>query len=572
MEDPESDIHIYRPPAIREWLVQKEGSRNLCLQVRWLLEQGSERVKEENRRRIDLLGGKRADEYVRCYESQEGIVVERRDLHAFSIIEKVMKRLLAVRGQLGATFHLRLSDREKGWWDVIVPTLEKMGFIVSAQTKDNPHGFYAQKGSFEEGPAPLQGYRMKSQKPLSIRATSIGQELLSQESAVPDLELKGLNAIPIYNMAIALFDGKRWTQTHLTPSSKIALQGVNTTAIQYGQTAFEGAVGMARFERLLENDELIEANQNANGEVVLFRIDENAKRLQRSCKAIGAPYPPLEQIKATIMEVVERNLAYVPSDGESKLYIRPYVMGTRGGAGANAAKEYIFAVEVFPFNAYMADKNGAIAVEGRLDLHRPQSGSDKEAPNYAPGFNDKVEAKGRKSSAGKDYSDLLYFDRTGNLQEASSCVAFLVKRGEDGRLMLVTPPTRAEEADPVRKKERHVLESITRKSIITIAQKLGISVEIRDISATEIPEAIGAFTAGTAAGITRIATLDIKTSAEDANPIKCQFNDEEANSFIGRLYNLLRKARMGQLTDDRLKGLNDEWTTKIPVTKDQLLS
>jgi branched-chain amino acid aminotransferase len=581
MQEAQNASYIYQPPTSSVDLIAECSAKGKLIHkaftVDEILTQGSFGIVEENKRRLEIMKAKKKHtwrlrrERINCYRAKEGWVVEMRkeedEREQWKQVKEI--RIDPIRDQVNTTVLMRKTDRERKGWNEILAWLEKRGFAVAAQTRPNANGYYAEESIIPDRPDRLPGYRLENRNPIAIRATNLGIQVSSKEPLPPRHKEKGLNAVPVHCMALAQFKDGEWGITHLVPSGDISVQGANTTAIQYGQQAFEGAVAMANFKEMLDSDDAIEVNIN-NGEVVLFRIEENAKRLQKSCAAIGAPVLPLAQIIDSIKETVMANLAYVPRDGEAKLYIRPYVMGTKGGAGANRAKEYIFAVEVFPFGSYLAGKEASISIEGRLDLHRPDTGADKLAVNYSPGFMEKARAKERESSSGENYSDLLFCNRKGTVEEASSCIAFFLQRDDEGNLILITPKTREDEKNLKMAKKRHILDSITRRSIIEIATRIGISVEVRDIHNNEIPNLIGCFTAGTAAGITRVDTIDIKKNESDENPVTCRFNDKAAIKLTGQLYDLLLDARKGQLQDPRLQDLNEEWTTTYSVKRSQL--
>lgn len=479
--------------------------------------------------------------------------------------------------------HLRLTDAMMPHFHDLVAGREKHGNIVAAQTRNNVHGVYVGDGLKPDGT--LTGYGLEGVKPDAIRVTEFNPDypVLSQSPQAPKHQLPGLNYVHAHAMGMAIFQDDKWGPTHIMPSGKVALPLTNTTAAQYAQGGFEGLqgkfvenglsvedAGQAAMETIADDPDTIQVTIK-NGEISLFRLEENAKRLQETAEGLGMPPVSIEQFLQTVLEVVKRNLKYIPmKDGQ--LYIRPYILGTRGGAGANAAKEYIFGVEVFPYGNYLSGKDGSISVEGRLDLHRPETTGDiKSSSNYAAYFMDKAGAKQR------GYNDILCFNKKGEVEEYSSAAPVLV--GEDpetGELILVTPPMTAEEmgdsAQEDEMPEFHSLNSITRRSVIELARRMGIKVEIRPIHYSEMPKMLGLFTTGTAAGITRVGKMDIKQNPEDQSPLKCEFNDPRATALIGELYDKLMQARAGTLDDERLSDLNDQWVTKIPANSSEVMA
>ena len=566
----ESQDHIYRPPAPESDLIavpNKYGETQYqALSLAELIREGST-LKEENQRRYEQL--KQAPAFgeptsVDAYLSKWGWVINlrnpetREDGLTMQAIERVRA---ALHDQVGKTASLSLDSMKSPWWGAAVRLLEADGFSVAAVTDGAPHGRFA--AQLADGK--LTGWEAPQTPITRLNITNTGIPMMSAAPEAPKYTEPGLHYTHVNNMAVAHYKEGEWSKTFVVPSSRIALQGANTTALQYAQSAFEGGVAKTDLESVegIEGGDGVTAQLDDQGNVTLFRVEENAKRMTESVLAMGGPEMDPEQVRQSIMETVQCNLKYI-KPGQN-LYIRPYVIGTRGGAGANAAKEYIFAVEVWSFGDYFkSPKQGGIKLEGRRDRHRPATGADKVGPNYAPLFKAKKEAKER------GYNDILSFDEDGNVEEVSSCAMYFIERGEDDKLTLITPVVRNDEPDSEKAKKRHSLNSITRRSVKDLAEALGIKVEIRDISHSEIPTLVGCFTVGSAAGITRVEEIDIKTSALDTNAVNCNFSDRKAIALTQQLYETLIAARTGTLTDPRLIKFNT-WATKIPVSRGDLM-
>jgi branched-chain amino acid aminotransferase len=555
----EATNHIYQPeaPALDLYPVL-EGAKIQydCQNIANLTEGDSPLALENQRRYESLTAGGESFTSVSCYLSKEGWTVDLRDYEKEdegftpAARDRVIKEL---QGSVGETVRTRLEDIKSPWWQSAVRDWESRGLAVAAVTKDNPYGYYAAEVDETLGKAirPV-GWGLERKRVTGINVTNTGQPMLSRPAEPGQEQDKGLNHMPAHNMALTMFKDDEWSPTFIVPSGDVALNITNNTGIQYAQSVFEGAV----------------ANLSEDGkEVTLFRPRENAERIVRSIVAAGGPEIDPEQVLQSIMATVMQNKGYFKRGVRNKLYIRPCIFGTKGGTGANAAKEYIFSVEVFPFGDYFS---GAIAIEGRTDLHRPATGSDKMATNYGPMFNDKKATKGRTPSSGEgNYADFLSFDVDGNVEEVTSCAFFAVKK-LDGKIFLITPPVRGDEKG----EGKNILPSINRKSVIEIAERLGIEVIVRDIPRCELDWICGAFTTGTAAGITRVGLIDIKNRAEDVvdpedrhynnfeDPYAAKLDDPEATELIDTLYNRLMEARAGTLSDPRLVDLNDEWVVR----------
>ena len=197
-----------------------------------------------------------------------------------------------------------------------------------------------------------------------------------------------------------------------------------------------------------------------------------------------------------------------------------------------------------------------------LDTARPDSGASKVGANYGTIFGVRMGVKQR------GYQDYLSFDRNSFVEELSTCSVFFVEALREGGVRLVTPMVQADaenNGDSKRAADIKVLDSITRRSIIELAGALNIPVEIRDIEYHEISGFAGAFSVGTAAGLTRISRIDVKDSAEGR---VChvadydQLEDSPAKSVINTLYDVLMRARVTEL-DQALHERFLSWVTKV---------
>lgn len=598
--------------AIKPLLDANGDVQRALLKPEQIFSEENNRYEPQNRERyaLTIAAGKiELDDTVACYLAQHGWVIERRKANAKKVNLIAVKRfrdfLSKYRGKIGHTLFMRGTDAKpnRRFSDTVAGLETNDLLSVSAVTQSHSHGLYVGKvdGKYDE--PKLRGNGLEDEQIEALRIVTLNRHMPSRASEAPRHTDNGLNYVYAHNRGVAFYDtieetdpvtGKkkvtgRWSRTVILPSGDMALPGANCTALQYAQEGYEGIVGMGNEKTsTIEGVNLVDCEVSESGEITLFRIEENAKRFIKTAQAMGAPPISVEQFVETVQEVVRNNVHYVPKCDGAKLYVRPYFIGIEGGAGANAAKRYIFGVEVFPYGIYMASKESAIKVEGRLDLHRPDSGADKVGPNYSTGFVDKADAKAR------GYNDLMMFDREGFVEEVSTCAVFFVRKNKNGALELHTPMTRDDVATAKPKKDgflkktakkgiaflarklgmkvktdeqdrKNALPSITRKSMIEIARRLGYTVHIRDIHASEIPGMNGCFTVGTAVGVTNVGSIDVKRNKEDIEGPQCMFDDPEARNFIHMLYDLQVQARTGTLTDERLKDLNDTWVTRIPV-------
>ena len=94
---------------------------------------------------------------------------------------------------------------------------------------------------------------------------------------------------------IAHFQNGQWNQGELTEDSTLHISE-SSPSLHYGQQAFEGS----------------KAYRTKNGSIQLFRPDENAKRLQRTCDRLLMPQVPTDMFVEACKAVVRANQEYVP--------------------------------------------------------------------------------------------------------------------------------------------------------------------------------------------------------------------------------------------------------------------
>lgn len=276
-----------------------------------------------------------------------------------------------------------------------------------------------------------------------------------------------------YNVRCTYKDGK-WGELEASDSEYIPLH-ISATALHYGQQAFEG----------------MKAYKGKDGKVRLFRWQENARRLQNSAAGILMAQVPEDLFYQAIVKTVKMNSEFVPPHGTgASLYIRPLLFGSSAEMGVKAAREYTFIVFVMPVGPYF--KGGfnptKIAIVRDSDRAAPLgTGTLKVGGNYAASLRGtvKVQELGYSSPMYLDCIERTYIDEIG------AANFFGIKNNT-----YITPESTS------------ILPSITNKSIITLAQDLGIKTERRLVPVDELEtfDEVGA--CGTAAVISPISEVN----------------------------------------------------------------
>ncbi|XP_027355402.1 branched-chain-amino-acid aminotransferase 2, chloroplastic-like isoform X2 [Abrus precatorius] len=257
----------------------------------------------------------------------------------------------------------------------------------------------------------------------------------------------------------------RYCNIELSPSAGV---------LNYGQGLFEGT----------------KAYRKENGQILLFRPEENGIRMKIGAERMCMTSPSIDQFVDALKQTVLANKRWVPPPGKGSLYLRPLLIGTGPVLGLAPAPECTFLIYASPVRNYFKEGSAPLNlyVEENFDrASRRGTGSVKTISNYAPVLMAQIKAKKR------GFSDVLYLDSLTkkNLEEVSSCNIFIAK----GKC-ISTPATNGT-----------ILSGITRKSLIEIARDLGYQVEERAVAVDELIEADEVFCTGTAVGVAPVGSI-----------------------------------------------------------------
>jgi len=278
-------------------------------------------------------------------------------------------------------------------------------------------------------------------------------------------------------MALTEFDGETWSESKLVPSDSISLHP-GAHVLHYASTCFEG----------------LKAFRHSDGSINIFRMDDNIARFAQSTNLLALPPLDEQQTRAMIIEVVQRFAADVP-ELPGSLYIRPTHIGTEPAIGKASSPsvtsmQYTLVSPVGDYFAGGADTPLRLLLEDDAVRCAPHMGRIKSGGNYASALLPIMNAK-------RDLNvDQVLFCPNGDVQETGAANFLLI----DGDTLI----TKALDSS--------FLHGITRSSLLTIASDLGMKVEERELSVTELLERIQkpgceAALSGTAAVLTPVGTL-----------------------------------------------------------------
>ena len=312
-----------------------------------------------------------------------------------------------------------------------------------------------------------------------------------------------------YNIRYTWRDGE-WGEGTLTSDETIPIH-IAATCLHYGQEAFEG----------------LKAFRQRNGDIVVFRIEENAKRMANSARKTFMQAPPADLFIEAVYRTVDANRRFVPPPGTgAALYIRPLLIGTGPQVGFKPADEYTFMVFVTPVGPYFPTgfKPVNLIVEEEYDRAAPNGVGDvKVGGNYAAGLRASLRAKDR------GYTEVLYLDAKEKkfIDESGPANFFAVTK--DGQY--VTPYSES------------ILPSITNKSLVTIADELGMNPERRPVHVEEIFGFVDAGCCGTAAIITPVGSITWR----DRKVVYAE--GDVAGEHCTKLYDRLVGIQLGDVED-----------------------
>ena len=313
-----------------------------------------------------------------------------------------------------------------------------------------------------------------------------------------------------YNVRCYYRDGK-WGELEVSSSDQINIH-MAATALHYGQEAFEG----------------LKAFKGKDGKVRVFRVEENAKRLQSSADGIlMAPVPESLFIEA-VKKVIKLNERFVPPyESGAALYLRPLLIGTGAKVGVSPADEYLFMIFVTPVGPYFKEgfKPVNMMISRKYDRAAPNgTGHIKVGGNYAASL-----VAGRLAHE-KGYSSVLYLDSKEKkyIDECGPANFFVIKDNT-----YTTPESHS------------ILPSITNKSLYELAKDSGLKVERRPILLEELDSFEEAGACGTAAVISPIERIDDVENGKSYVISK----DGKPGPVCTKLYNKLRAIQYGDEPD-----------------------
>lgn len=311
---------------------------------------------------------------------------------------------------------------------------------------------------------------------MDIRVTKV------QRSKLQDLDLQNLPFGKFFtdHMLVADYENGEWTNVEIMPYGPLTLDP-SVAALHYGQAIFEG----------------IKAYKDENGNAYIFRPYDNFKRFNISAERMEMATVPEEIFIEGMKQLIALDKDWIPAKPDHSLYIRPFMFASDEMIGVKPSDTYKFMILLSPTGPYYSAPMRIYVEETFVRAVKGGIGYAKAAGNYGSALHATVEAKK------KGYDQVLWTDAFEHkyIQEIGTMnVVFIIGN------KAITPDLEA----------GTILNGVTRQTVLTLLEEMGLEVEERPLSIDEIIDAYKAgqlrevFGTGTAATVSPIKELRYK--------------------------------------------------------------
>ncbi len=282
------------------------------------------------------------------------------------------------------------------------------------------------------------------------------------------------------HMFVADYEQGQWQNAHIQAYGALQMSPSNM-ALHYGQAVFEG----------------MKANiHEQSKQPVIFRAQAHFERLNRSLERMSMPLLTEELFMSAIQTVVDIDRDWIPTSEGSALYIRPVVFASDEFLGVRSSENYKFIVLTGPTGPYYSKPVRLLVADKYVRAFMGGTGFAKCAGNYA------ATIKPAREAREQGFDQILWMDgiEFKYLQECGTMNIFLVI-GDT----LITPP-----------KRETILAGVTRDSLLTLAEDMGLRTKEYRISIQEVIEAHEngelkeMFGSGTAAVVSHVSEFSYK--------------------------------------------------------------
>ncbi|MEX1239338.1 MAG: branched-chain amino acid aminotransferase [Cyclobacteriaceae bacterium] len=299
-----------------------------------------------------------------------------------------------------------------------------------------------------------------------------------KRSRLPEIDFDDLPFGKVYSdhMFLADFSGGEWKNLRILPFGNISVSPA-TPAIHYAQSVFEG----------------LKAYHGPSGEALIFRPQDNLRRLNISAERMCMPALPEEIFMESLSELISLDRNWIPTARGASLYIRPFMFSADDYIGIRPSLNFTFMVILSPVGSYYLTP-----VKVKIETHYTRAaqggtGYAKASGNYGGSIYP------AKLAQDQGYHQLIWTDgKEHQYIEESGTMNVMFVIGDT----LITPAL-----------SDSILAGITRDSVLKLARSWNMRVEERKVTVQELITALeagkvkDAFGVGTAATIAHIELI-----------------------------------------------------------------
>ncbi len=330
-----------------------------------------------------------------------------------------------------------------------------------------------------------------------------------KSSRIKEVDFNNLefgNEFTDYMFECDYIDGS-WKNPSVKPFGPLTISPA-AKVFHYGQAVFEG----------------MKAYKDDLGKIWMFRPEDNFIRINKSAKRLAIPAFPRELFFEGLETMLLLDKDWIKPGLGNSLYIRPFVIATQNGVSASPSDAYKFMILFSPAQSYYTGEVKVVIAEHFSRSADGGVGAAKAAGNYAAQFYPTNLAKE------KGFQQVIWTDSNEHkfLEEAGTMNVFF--RIND---TLLTAPV-----------SDRILDGITRKSVIAIAERDGLKTDVRKVRVSELVEASEngslkeIFGTGTAAVISPVSTFSYKDKVYELPKIKNGFASRFKKDLLDIQYNL----------------------------------
>ena len=254
------------------------------------------------------------------------------------------------------------------------------------------------------------------------------------------------------HMFVADYADGKWQDARIVPFGNFEIHPA-TMALHYGQAVFEG----------------MKASKAVDGTPMLYRPEDHARRINRSCDRMMMPHFPEDTFVEALHLLVGMDQQWIPPMEGSALYLRPFMFATDPFVGVRPSSSYKFIIFTCPVGPYYPRPVKLLAETDYIRAAVGGVGEAKAAGNYAAAM------LPTKIAQDNGYDQVIWLDAKERkyVQEVGTMNIFF-QIGDK----VVTPTT-----------DGAILRGITRDSAMQILKDKGFEVEVRPVAIEEIIEA-----------------------------------------------------------------------------------